>query len=159
MALDCRAQDTNDITRKTFEPDRDKDGKADFRVESVFRGGKRIMVVWSRPNTQKVWAITSRAYYAGGDMISVEGDEDRDGFFERLVVYRSGTEEIEVFTRQLDGSVEPVSSQTLKAYKKQHAAISDLAEGIFNKDIDSDKLVRETQKKLRDAEKEKKDEK
>jgi hypothetical protein len=38
-------QDTSDITRKVFERDRDKDGKPDFRVVSVFRGKERVMVV------------------------------------------------------------------------------------------------------------------
>ena len=95
-------------------------------------------------------------------MVAIETDEDRDGFFERLVVYRSGTAEMEVFARQRDGSVQPVSGQTLQAFKKQNAAISEFWDKAFSKDADPDKLedsIRETQKKVRDAEKEKTDEK
>ncbi len=162
VAVVCGAQDTNDITRKIFERDRDKDGKPDVRMESVFRGGKRVMVAWSSPNTQGVWSLTSRAYYAAGDMVAIESDEDRDGFFERLVVYRSGTEDMEVFTRQRDGSVQPVDAQTLRAFKKQNAAISEFWDKAFSKDADPDKLedsIRDTQKKIRDAETEKTNEK
>jgi hypothetical protein len=158
----CHAQDTSDITRKVFERDRDKDGKPDFRVESVFRGKERVMVVWSKPNTQGVWSVTSRAYYAGGDMVAVESDEDGGGFFEQLATYRSGTEDMEVFTRQRNGTVQPISAQTLAAFKKQNAAISEFWDKAFSKDADPDKIedtIRETQKKVRDAEKEKRDEK
>jgi hypothetical protein len=162
VAFGCSAQDTNDITRKAFERDRDKDGKPDFRVESVFRGKERVMVVWSKPNAKGVWSATSRAYYAGGDMVAVESDEDGDGFFETLATYRSGTEDMEVFTRQRDGTVQPVSAQTLAAFKKQNAAISEFWDKTFSKDADPDKLedsIRETQKKVRDAEREKRDDK
>lgn len=160
VAFTGSAQDTN-ITRKVFEYDRDKDGKPDFRVESLFRGKERVMVVWSKPNTQGVWSVTSRAYYTGGDMVAVESDEDGDGFFEQLATYRSGTEDMEVFTRQRDGTVQPVSAQTLAAFKKQNAAIKEFWDRFWDR-TDSDKLedsIQETQKKFRDAEKEKRDEK
>lgn len=158
----CRAQDTNDITRKVFERDRDKDGKPDFRVESLFRGKERIMVMWSKPNAQGVLSVTSRAYYAGGDMVAIESDEDGDGFFEQLTTYRSATEGMEVFTRLRDGTVQPVSAQTLAAFKKQNAAIAEFWDKAFGKDADPDKcddMIRETQKKIRDAEKGKRDDK
>ncbi len=130
-------------------------------MESVFRAGERVMVVWSRPNTQGVWEVTARAYYAAGQMVAIESDEDRDGFFESLVVYRSGTD-MEAFTRQRDGSVQPVSAQALAAFKKQNAAISEFWDKAVSKDADQEKLedsIRETQKSIRDAEKEKRDEK
>lgn len=162
VTLACRAEDTNDITRKIFERDRDKDGKPDFRVESVFRDGQQVMVIWSNPNTQGVWLVSSKAYYAGGVIVAVESDDNQDGFFERLAVYRSGTEGMEVFTRQRDGSVQPVSAQSLRAFKKEAAAISEFWDKALSKDADPDKLedtILKTQKQLRDAEKEKADEK
>ena len=67
---------------------------------------------------------------------------------------------MEVFTRQVDGSVWPVSAQTLAAYKKQHAAISEFWDKAFHKDTDTDKameMMKETQKKIRAAEREKTD--
>jgi hypothetical protein len=158
VAIACSAQETNDITRKILESDRDKDGKPDLRVESVFRGTQRAMVVWSKANSQGVWSVTSRAYYAGGHMVAVESDEDGDGFFEMLATFRLDTEDMEVFTRQRDGSVQPVSAQTLAAFKKQNVAISEFWDKAFSKDADPDKLedaIRKTQKRIRDAEKEK----
>ncbi len=161
LAFGCSTQNTNDVTRKVFERDRDKGGKRDFRVESIFRGKERVMVVWSKPNAKGVWSVTSRAYYVGGDMVAVESDEDGDGFFETLATYRSGTEEMEVFTRQRDGTVQPVSAKALAAFKKQSAAISEFFDKEFSNDADPDKLedsIRETQKKLQDAERERRDE-
>jgi hypothetical protein len=95
-------------------------------------------------------------------MVAVECDEDGDGFLETLATYRSGTDDMEVFTRQREGTVQPVSAQALAAFKKQNAAISEFWDKTFSKDAALDKLensIRETQKKLRDAEKEKRDEK
>ena len=158
----CHAEGTNGIARRVFEKDRDKDGKADFRVESVFRGKQRVMVVWSKPNTNGVWLVTSRAFFAGDDMVAIEADEDTDGLVETLVVYRSGTKDIEVFNRRRDGSVQPVSTRTLRAFEKEHAAISDFADAFFDKNGNPDKLdeaIRETQKKVREAQQEKADEK
>jgi hypothetical protein len=159
-AVGCRAEDTNAVTSKLVERDRDKDGKPDYRVETVYRGAQMIMLVWSKPNAQGVMTVTSRSYFAGGDMVTTESDEDRDGFFETLAVYRSGTGDMDVFTRQRDGSVKPVSAQTLAAHKKQNAAISEFWDKAFDKGADTDKameLMTETQRKIRDAEREKTD--
>jgi hypothetical protein len=159
-AVGCHAEDTNSITSKVVERDRDKDGKPDFRVETVYRGAQKVMLVWSKPNVQGILTVTSRSYFAGGNMIMTESDEDRDGVFETLAVYRSGTRDMEVFTRQRDGSVKPVNGQTLAAYKKQNTAISEFWDKAFDKGTDIDKameLMAETQKKIREAEMEKSD--
>src|SRR5436190_1393318 len=147
VTVTCWAQDTNGITRKVHEGR----GGAKFRAESFFRAGQRVMVEYSRPNTQGVWSVTSRAYFAGGKTVAIEGDEDRDGFFESLIVYHSDTDDIEAFTRHRDGSVQPVSARTLQAFKKQDAAFSEFFDKAFSKDADPDKLeeaIRETQKKI-----------
>lgn len=45
--------------------------------------------------------------------------------------------EIEVFDRQVDGSVRPVSIEALAGYKQQHAAISKFFDSLaYDKDID-----------------------
>jgi len=62
---------------------------------------------------------------------------------------------MEVFTRQPDGSVKPVSTQALQAYQKQNAAISEFWDKAFDKTFDEKKLpdlIRETQKKIQEAE-------
>jgi hypothetical protein len=158
LAVGCRAEDTNTITSKVVERDHDKDGKPDFRVETVYRGAQKVMLAWSKPDSQGVLKVTSRSYFAGGAMVTTESDEDRNGVFETLTVYGSGTGDMEVFTRQPDGSVKPVSGQALAAYRKQHAAISEFWDKAFDKSMDTEKtmeLMTETQKKIREAEKEK----
>lgn len=160
VATGCHAQETNGITRKVFERDSNKDGKPDLRIETVYRDGTKAMVVWSKPDAQGVLKITSRSYFAGGDMITTESDEDRDGVFETLAVYRVGTTDMEVFTRHRDGSVTPVSRQTLDAYKKQNAALDDFWEKAFDTNTTTDKameLMEETRRKIQAAEKEKSD--
>ena len=148
----CPAQDTNGITRKVHNGTTGK-----FRAESFFRDGQRVMVEYSSPNKQGIWSVTSRAYFAGGKTVAIENDEDRDGFFESLIVYRSDTDDIEAFTRQRDGSVQPVSARVLHALKSQDAAFSEFGKAI-SKEADPEKLekaIRDVQKKVRDAEKEK----
>src|SRR6266516_5398024 len=66
VTVACRAQDTNGITSKIFERNRDKDGKPDVRIETVYRGDKTVMLIWSKPNAQGVMTVTSRSYFAGG---------------------------------------------------------------------------------------------
>jgi hypothetical protein len=64
---------------------------------------------------------------------------------------------MEVFIRQQDGSVIPVSAQTLAAYRKQNAAIVDFFEKAFGKGTDTDKameLMEEAQRKIQAAVKE-----
>jgi hypothetical protein len=158
VAVGCRAQDTNAITSKVFEQDRNKDGKPDVRVETFYRGGQKVMLFWSKPNAQGVMTVTSRSYFAGGEMVTTESDEDGDGVFETLAVYGSGTGDMEVFTRQRDGSVKPVSAPTLAAYKKQNAAMSEFWDKAFDKGTNTDKameMMTATQKKIQDAKKEK----
>ena len=118
------------------------------------------MVESSSPNTHGVWSVTARAYFAGGKTVAIEGDEDRDGFFESLIVYRSDTDDIEAFTRHRDGSVQPVSALALQAIKKESATFSEFFNKALSKDADPGKLeetMRDFRKKIRDAEKEKTD--
>jgi hypothetical protein len=162
VATGCQAQGTNGITSKVVERDANKDGRPDFRIETVYRDGQKVMLSWSKPDPQGVLRVSSRSYFAGGDMITTETDEDRDGVFETLAVYRTGTTDIEVFTRQQDGSVTPVSQQTLAAYKKQNAAMTQFWDQTLGEGADVDKamdLLRETQQKIQSAEKEKSAEK
>ena len=154
-------EDTN-ITSKVFEK-RDKDGKVSFRMETVYRGKIIVMATISRPNKDGVLAVSGRSYLVDGDLVMTEADDDRDGTFETIAVYRPGTQDMEIFSRQPDGSVKPVSTQTLEAWKKQNAAVPEFMDTIFTRtnltDAEFQKLVRDTQKKIQDAEKEKKENK
>jgi hypothetical protein len=160
VALDCRAQENRAVTSKVAEHDRNKDGKPDVRLETFYRGAQKVMLVLSHQNAQGVMAATERSYLVGGDMITTESDEDRDGVFETIAVYRPGTDDMDVFKRQADGSVKPVDAQTLAAHKKQNVAIKELWDKAFDKDMDGEKFLdrmKEARKKIRDAEKEKTD--
>ena len=156
----CHAQETNGIISKVVERDTNKDGSPDLRVETVFRHGQKVMLIWSKPDASGLLKVSSRSYFAGGDMVTTEGDENRDGFFETLAVYRAGTTDMEVFTRHQDGSVTPVSGQALAAYKRQIAAMDEFWDKAFDKNTSIDKtmeLMEETRRKIQAAEKEKLD--
>ncbi len=126
-------------------------------MEMTYRGKTRVMVEMFRPNAQGVLVISERSYLAGGDLVTTESDEHQSGKFDTIAVYRPGTDDMEVFTRLADGSVKPVSTQTLQAYKKQNAAISNFLSTIWTKTNVSDEEISErvqaTRKKVQDAEK------
>jgi hypothetical protein len=106
--------------------------------------------------------VTSRSYLVGGDLVMTEADEKHDGTLQTIAVYHPGTNDMEIFTRQLDGSVKPVSTRTLDAYQKQNAAISEFwtnaFDNNFDQKIDDKKMMdsfHDTQNKIQDAELEK----
>ena len=88
-----------------------------------------------------------------------ESDEHNSGRFDTIAVYRSGTDDMEVFSREEDGSVKPLSTQTLSAYKQQSAAFSNFFSEMPTNASDSDILKRfqQTRQKIQDAEKQKTD--
>jgi hypothetical protein len=151
------ADDTN-ITRKVFEK-KDKDGKVVSSYETIYRGKARVMLVIRRPNKDGVMIVTARSYLAGGELVLTESDEDHDGTLETLACYSPAKNEMEVFIRQPDGSVKPVSAKNLEAFKKQNAAVSQFWDKAFEKDTSGEELsksIRATQKKIQNAEREKK---
>src|SRR6185369_1138956 len=75
-AFACCAQDTSGITNKVTDIDRDKDGKIDVRIETVYRGKIKVMMIMSRRNQQDTMVVTSRSYLADGKLVMVESDED-----------------------------------------------------------------------------------
>ena len=151
----CAQDTTNKVNER-----RNPDGTLRWRIETTSRGKTPILRVHQTFKAGKT--TTTRSYMVGGEMVMMEADEDGDSLFETTIVYHPPKSDMEVFTRERDGSVSPVSAQTLAAYKKQHAAITELWDKAFDKDMDADKFIdrmQETQRKIRDAEKEKKDEK
>ena len=161
-ALGCFAGETNSITIKVRERDRDKDGKTDLRYETTYRDGKRVMFTQSQRNSNDVFVVTARSFWAAGEMVMSEVDEDGDGLFETMVIYHRGSKDMEVFTRQSDGSTKPASAEVLRRYKKMDEAFGEFWDKALDKDADPAKLenmIHETQKKIRDAGNEKTDEK
>jgi hypothetical protein len=121
VAFGCCAQDASGITNKVTEIDRDKDGKSDVRIETFYRGKTKVMMIMSRRNQRGVMAVTTRSYLADGKLVTVESDEDGDGALESITAFRPDTDSFEMFTRQPDGTVKPVSTQRLDSIRKQRA--------------------------------------
>ncbi len=140
-----------------------KDGKPAMRIETVYRGKTEILQTLSRPSKQGTLAIVSRSYLIGGNLVMVESDENRDGVFESVAIFDPSTDDFEVFTRQPDGSVKPVGTQTLEATKKQKAVVDESMRKLLQKPDMTDKeigdLLQQNRQKIEDLEKEKKDDK
>jgi hypothetical protein len=138
-----------------------KDGKPEVRIETVYRGKTKVLLILSRRNRQGVLAVVSRSYLVNGKLSMVESDEDGDGFFESVAVFDPVTDDFEMFTRQPDGTVKPVSTQILRATKKQKAAADGSLRTLLQNPNMSDKemsnLLEENRQKIEDIEKEKKD--
>ena len=151
----CRAGEAPDITSKVFEKT-NENGKVSFRMVTTYQGKEKVMMETFRPNAQGVLTISSRSYLAGGDLVMTESDEHNSGRLDTIAVYHPGTDDMDVFTRQADGSVKPVSAQTLKAYKKENAAVAEFIGQMFtNTNVSNAEITRrieETQQKIRSAE-------
>jgi hypothetical protein len=149
---------TADITTKIFERT-DGDGKPSWHIETVYRGKTKVLMITSHRNEQGIMTVT-RSYFVGGKMVMAENDENGDGMFESVTVFDPATDDFEVFTRKSDGSVKPISTQTLEADKKQAAVIDESVKKLFQEPIMSDmelsNLVMESQQKIKSIEKEKK---
>ncbi len=154
----CYADDSSDITSKVFEKT-NQNGIVSFRMVTTYRGKQKIMMETFRPNTNGILSLSSRSYLAGGDLVMTESDEHKTGSLDTIAVYRPGTDSMEVFTRQADGSVKPVSARTLSAYKQQATAVSDFFSTMTTNASDAEitERIQETQQKIRDAEKQKTD--
>jgi hypothetical protein len=120
-------------------------------------------MIMSRRNKQGGMAVYDRNYLVDGKMVMGETDKDGDGFFESVTVFNPVTDNFEMFTRQPDGSVKPISTQTLNVTKKQNAVVAETMNNLFQKTNMSDEelgdLLEKTRQKVQDLGKEKKDEK
>lgn len=151
---------TNGITTKVFERDRDQDGRMDYRMETFFRDGRKVLLVTSKLNADGKMAIVSRSYLVDGNMVLIEADENGDGVFETILATNPETNDYEVFTREIDGTAQPASDRVVEAYKKQMSAVEQFFDEALSKDANPDKfeeLMRAAQKKIQDAEREKKE--
>jgi hypothetical protein len=108
----CRAQE--DTTTKTIVAP-GKAGRPDIRCDSTYRGKKCIMRVFSEKRVSGEFVPYARSFQIAHAMLT-ESDEDRDGFFETLAIIddTDGRSFVEVFKRERDGSVHPVTREELK---------------------------------------------
>ena len=121
LALVCMivAHAQDEITTRTLDLRRDRDGNPTARYEITSRGKTRVMMTRLERDGSGAFVPRSRAYYVGHALVAIESDENRDGFFETLILRdHSGTEvRIEGFIRSPDGSVRPMDAAGLDRLK------------------------------------------
>jgi hypothetical protein len=149
-----------EITSKVTDI-RGTNGRPDTRLETVYRGEAKILTILSLRNSQGAMVVSARAYFVAGRLAMIEGDENADGIFESVEVHNPNTDDFEMFIRQPDGSVKPLSTQTVEARKKQRAAVDHFGQKLLEKktpptDEEAQLLLQEARKEIQDAEKEKK---
>jgi len=125
MVATCHAGEADGLSSKVAEVDRDKDGRPDWRTEIILRDGVKQMMVLSRADESGAWQVTARSFYVGPHMAVTESDEDGDGFFEMVAVYREDPEDVNAFVRDRDGSVRPAEVKVVEALRKQNAVLSE----------------------------------
>ena len=149
-----------DITTIIFERAAEE-GRPDVRIETIYRGKTKVMMIMSRRNQKGVLAIITRSYLAGGKLVMTESDEDGDGVFESVAVFNPDTEDFEKFTRQPDGSVKPVSTQSLDATKRMKAVADESLRALLQKpdmtEQEVEDLLEKNRQKIEAIKKEKKD--
>ena len=121
LALVCMmvAHAQDQITTRTLDLRRDRDGIPTVKYEITSRGKKRVMMTRLERDGSGTFVPSSRAYYVGDTLAAIESDEDRDGFFETLILRdHSSTEvRVEAFIRSPDGSVRPMDAAGLDRIK------------------------------------------
>ena len=133
VSCTCCAEDANtslggnDVHKEVVEQGKGNDA---VRVEAVFRGKQLLLRNWSKRNQKGEWRLTSRSLYANGELVAIESDENRDGFFEMLAIFTPGMKGEEVFLRGSDGSLEPVNRETLESFRKGNSALKSAFEKL-----------------------------
>ena len=118
-----RAAEADGLSSEVAELDRDKDGRPDVRMEVISRDGVKQMMVMSRADTSGAWKVAARSFYVGPHMAVTESDEDGDGCFEMVAVYREDPKDVNAFVREQNGSMKPANAKMVEALRKQNAAL------------------------------------
>ena len=116
---DVTAAEDDALTTTTRDL-RQSEGKPQVRYETVLRGKTRIMLTRLERDDSGAFVPRGRVYYVGRSRVMTEADEDRDGFFETMLVYQQvdGEERVEGFIRSPDGSVRPMDADALQKVKQ-----------------------------------------
>jgi hypothetical protein len=83
------------------------------------------MMVMSRTDKSGEWKVTARSFYVGPHMAVTEADEDGDGFFEMVVVYREDPKDVNAFVRERDGSVRPAEVKVVEMLRRQDTVLTE----------------------------------
>lgn len=119
-----------------------KNGKPDLRIESVYRGKVKVMQTISHRNRDGALAVILRSYLADGKLLAVESDDDEDGTLETVTVFDPDNHHFEMFSRQPDGMVKPVSTRKLNSLKKQKAVADESLRKLLETPKIGDKELR-----------------
>jgi hypothetical protein len=125
MVAACHAAEADGLSSEVAEVDGDKDGRPDVRTEVVSRDGVKQMMVMSRADESGEWKVTATSFYVGPHMAVTESDEDGDGFFEMVAIYREAPEDVNAFVRERDGAVRPAEVKMVEALRKQSALLTE----------------------------------
>jgi hypothetical protein len=99
-----------------------KGGKPDTRIETMSRGKTKVLMTMSRRNASGAMVVTTRCCLVAGKVVMAESDEHGDGVFRLVTVFNpSNPDDFEMFTRQPDGSLKPMSTEAVNAAKKKTA--------------------------------------
>ena len=159
VAIGCYAGDTSDITHKVIER-KDNDGNLSHREIITYRGQDKVMSEMFQTNAQGALVLWARSYLAGGKLVMTECEEHESGKLDTICIYIPDTDAMEVFTRQADGSVKPVSTRLLLLYKEDNATVSDFFRTLNNTNTTEaqwEQYVQKTEQKVREIEKEMED--
>ncbi len=130
VATGCYAGDTSDITHNVLDRTNLFGTRQHFVM--TYRGTKKIMTEIFIPDAKGKLVIDSRCYLVGGELVMLECAEHTPGKLDSIYIYVPGTDDMEAFTRQADGSVKPVSTRLLSAYKEMNATEKDLFKTLNN---------------------------
>jgi hypothetical protein len=119
---------------------KDKDGKCFTSVEQVYRGKDEIMSVVRSLNSQGDLVVKSRNYFFHGDIVMTEMAVRMDDKLDTILLRHPGSEDLEVFRRQDDGSVRPANPELVQAFINQESAIAKIGSDNFNDVKNREKL-------------------
>jgi hypothetical protein len=127
---DNKSHETPEVTSEVFERDLNG-GKTHYRIETFSRGKDRVLRIFRK--TEAGVTTTTRSYMVG-DIMVIEGDE-------HLIVQNTKTNQLEMFSRQPDGSVRPVDATTLAVTREQFEELSKFLTKAFDKSADVHDVV------------------
>ncbi len=152
VAIGCYAGDPSDITQKAVDVT-NCDGILQHCVVTR-RGKEMVMSEIYSPDAKGKLVINYRSYCVGGKSVMRESDNHKSGRLDTIVVHNPGTGDMEVFTRQADGSVKPVSTRELLAHKQMDAAVADVVRTLNDTNTTAaqqDQKIQDIQRKAKDA--------
>jgi len=148
LAIACIASDAPDATSTITTIGKDKDGDPLYKLQTFSRENKPVLRILKTTQNK----LISRSYFVGGKLVMSETDEDGDGICETIALYRPGTDDVEIYTRQTDGSVKPVSDSAIELFKQKRNISLEAGRDLLSTNFDDEravKIIRDAQQKVK----------